>query len=83
MLILSNHIEHLIREHIALLGVESKIAHILAYASRESQYQGFTKGQMLQRYMREQDISPQHTVIVGDTPRKSASPNRWGLPASR
>lgn len=79
VLILSNHIEHLIREHIALLGVESKIAHILAYASRESQYQGFTKGQMLQRYMREQDISPQHTVIVGDTPEEIRIAQSLGL----
>ncbi|MUM18041.1 HAD family hydrolase [Mycobacterium sp. CBMA271] len=79
VLILSNHIESLIREHIALLGVESKIAHILAYASRESQYQGFTKGEMLDRYMREQNISPQRTVIVGDTPEEVGIARSLGL----
>ncbi|SIK53613.1 Putative phosphatase [Mycobacteroides abscessus subsp. abscessus] len=34
---------------------------------------------MLQRYMREQDISPQHTVIVGDTPEEIRIAQSLGL----
>ena len=78
-IILSNHIIGPIDRQLNRLGVASFIAAILANPSREHQFRGELKSERLHNYMRQNNLAPEWTVIVGDSPEETHIARSLGL----
>jgi phosphoglycolate phosphatase len=66
-LILSNHIVDPIRVQLRRLEIEHLFDDVLAYADRHVQFKDMTKGERLRRFMVKHGLTPQQTIIVGDS----------------
>ncbi|MDP9126954.1 MAG: HAD family hydrolase [Pseudomonadota bacterium] len=65
--ILSNHIVDPICAQLRRLEIDHLFFEVLAYADRATQFRDMTKGERLRRFMVKHDLSPEHTIIVGDS----------------
>lgn len=66
-LILSNHMVDAIGVQLERLKIKDYFSKVLAFASRESQYKDISKGERLRLYLKENNINPETTLIIGDS----------------
>lgn len=65
--ILSNHLVAPIRTQLKRLEIEHFFDEVLAYATRETQFQDMTKGERLRRYRKTNNIHEHDALIIGDS----------------
>jgi phosphoglycolate phosphatase len=65
--ILSNHLVEPIRNQLRRLEIDTLFSEVLAYADRATQFRDMTKGQKLQRYISDNDLTACDKMIVGDS----------------
>lgn len=77
--ILSNHLVDPIQRQLYRTDTAQFIETILANPSREKQFQEGPKSERLRRYMAENDIRPEVTLIIGDSPEETVIARSLGL----
>jgi phosphoglycolate phosphatase len=69
-IILSNYLIDAIKRELRRLNIDTLINAVLAFEAPTAEAYKESKGDKLKRYMKENDLSPENTVIVGDTPEE-------------
>ncbi|WP_027545360.1 HAD family hydrolase [Bradyrhizobium sp. WSM2254] len=67
-IIVSNHIVDPLRFQLRRLGIDDYIDAVIAFESRATQYQSMSKGERLRLYMKNNNLEPASTFIIGDMP---------------
>ncbi|TWB93139.1 phosphoglycolate phosphatase-like HAD superfamily hydrolase [Bradyrhizobium macuxiense] len=78
-IIVSNHIVAPLRSQLRRLGINEHITDVLAFESRATQFKSMSKGERLRLYMKENDLKPASTFIIGDMPVETDIARNLGL----
>ncbi|OKO73875.1 HAD hydrolase-like protein [Bradyrhizobium sp. NAS96.2] len=78
-IIVSNHIVDPLRSQLRRLGINDYINDVLAFENRATQYKSMSKGERLRLYMKNYDLKPASTFIIGDMPVETDIARNLGL----